>query len=997
MNTGDTYILGKVGIGYDPETSGNSYKLYVNGSSYFNGGTTHGGIIYANAGVRIQNSTTYPQIELRSNDDTKSCSILLYANMPATNNIHRTDRFIIREHTYNSSTGAVDTSKYEDYRLPSVNADRTTTASYDILTTKNTVTTAQGGTGNTSYTASRIIYSNTATKLASGSIVTDGGYLGSVSYLSINTAHQTSYRLRCNGSAYFDGAVSVPSTLTVRAENTTTEGGQICLTADPNHSAYHAYLDVCANYFRVHSNGEERFSVNLSSYGTSKFTGLLQITKNSNTVTIGSANTNWCHFENSANIPFYFNKAVHVNGDVYYYNTKVHMSSSGFHPPKNGGIYWDPYVESASDASDVTQIVQIASGVAGGTELRIQQANDSTDVINLLSPYYIYLNSKRAFTIYDSWLRINEDKGFSSGVYFGSSLVRTDGTLRAGTGSSSWTDITAGVVVSRIDSGEARLEARNGTHRVYLYCNSDGRSGLYGVRTDGTAFNLIAFANNSSTGTFYGNCTGSSASCTGNAASANYVKLYEARGSTTNLNKAANYVAAGAMFHLVASSSTTTGKTSFDANILQMNWDNNGGYDSQLGISTSGSRMQIRSQASAGTAWREVVTATAATQIGSATQPVYISNTGQATACTTYANASVNYATSAGSATKATQDGSGNTITSTYLKLSGGTMTGALNFANNTWNNVGDDCAMGDCNQSGLIGIKSLNNANRSGFQFYNSSGTALATLAATSSNVITVSTVLYTTGYLQSATHLYLGTSGHVRMLYNNTWYDAVHNHDNGNISINAASGGLYVGYLNTTSINWLNGKATLDGNGVFFPAMVDVRPGTHGWAMKIGANQWGGTGICNGTADNTGNGSGNLSIASWYGIIFEDGTNWTTKAGINCRTGVYYGKGFSNTSSILVKENIKSLSEDKARQILLTRPVSFDYKKEFSGMKGQFGLIAEELEQILPELVEQPTDKKGFKHIDYTRIIPFLIKLAQSQQKEIDELKNKIQFLTN
>lgn len=38
---------------------------------------------------------------------------------------------------------------------------------------------------------------------------------------------------------------------------------------------------------------------------------------------------------------------------------------------------------------------------------------------------------------------------------------------------------------------------------------------------------------------------------------------------------------------------------------------------------------------------------------------------------------SVNYATSAGTATKATQDGSGNTITSTYFKLSGGTITGA--------------------------------------------------------------------------------------------------------------------------------------------------------------------------------------------------------------------------------------------------------------------------------------------------------------------------------
>jgi hypothetical protein len=33
------HILGKVGIGYDPNTTGNNYKLYVNGSAYFNIGT----------------------------------------------------------------------------------------------------------------------------------------------------------------------------------------------------------------------------------------------------------------------------------------------------------------------------------------------------------------------------------------------------------------------------------------------------------------------------------------------------------------------------------------------------------------------------------------------------------------------------------------------------------------------------------------------------------------------------------------------------------------------------------------------------------------------------------------------------------------------------------------------------------------------------------------------------------------------------------------------
>lgn len=47
------------------------------------------------------------------------------------------------------------------------------------------------------------------------------------------------------------------------------------------------------------------------------------------------------------------------------------------------------------------------------------------------------------------------------------------------------------------------------------------------------------------------------------------------------------------------------------------------------------------------------------------------------------------YATSAGSATKATQDGSGNTITSTYLKLAGGTMSGPITSSqtSTTWIN----------------------------------------------------------------------------------------------------------------------------------------------------------------------------------------------------------------------------------------------------------------------------------------------------------------------
>ena len=63
----------------------------------------------------------------------------------------------------------------------------------------------------------------------------------------------------------------------------------------------------------------------------------------------------------------------------------------------------------------------------------------------------------------------------------------------------------------------------------------------------------------------------------------------------------------------------------------------------------------------------------------------------------------------AATATKATQDGDGNTIKSTYLKLSGGTMTGAITFANGVKNIVGDDSAIGDCNIAGTLGLVGVN------------------------------------------------------------------------------------------------------------------------------------------------------------------------------------------------------------------------------------------------------------------------------------------------
>ena len=69
------------------------------------------------------------------------------------------------------------------------------------------------------------------------------------------------------------------------------------------------------------------------------------------------------------------------------------------------------------------------------------------------------------------------------------------------------------------------------------------------------------------------------------------------------------------------------------------------------------------------------------------------------------------------------------------LPLSGGTMTGALNFANNTWNKVGNNAYMGDFNVAGMIGIKG-SNAATPGFAMYNNSGTLLGKLYASGTSL---------------------------------------------------------------------------------------------------------------------------------------------------------------------------------------------------------------------------------------------------------------------
>lgn len=217
------------------------------------------------------------------------------------------------------------------------------------------------------------------------------------------------------------------------------------------------------------------------------------------------------------------------------------------------------------------------------------------------------------------------------------------------------------------------------------------------------------------------------------------------------------------------------------------------------------------------------------------------------------------YANSAGTATDATK-----------MPIAGGTFTGAVGFANSTWNTVGDDCYMGDFNAAGCVAFKSMS-----------SQLTGIALVGA--------------------------GSNMYGRLLVQN---------DGGDM------------YLAT--------------NGAFYVS--------------------------------NGNNSARAPI---------------------------YASAFTQSSSRRVKKNIEDMTEIEAKKILHVEVKSYDYINP-DMPDGCFGCIAEDMAKIIPSCVNGDVDCadddaaaiQGIG-IDYSKLVPHLIKMVQIQQAQIDAQQEQINKL--
>jgi len=128
-------------------------------------------------------------------------------------------------------------------------------------------------------------------------------------------------------------------------------------------------------------------------------------------------------------------------------------------------------------------------------------------------------------------------------------------------------------------------------------------------------------------------------------------------------------------------------------------------------------------------------------------------------------------------------------------------------------------------------------------------------------------------------------------------------------------------------------------------------------------------------------------------YFVTMVDSSSSTSAETLNTQTSLTYNPStqkLSNLSDETLKTNIVGITNavEKVQQL---RGVEFDW---ISNGAHSVGVIAQDVEKVLPDLVETRAD--GKKAVDYSKLTAVLIEAVKEQQVQINELKSRLDELT-
>ena len=178
-------------------------------------------------------------------------------------------------------------------------------------------------------------------------------------------------------------------------------------------------------------------------------------------------------------------------------------------------------------------------------------------------------------------------------------------------------------------------------------------------------------------------------------------------------------------------------------------------------------------------------------------------------------------------------------------------------------------------------------------------------------------------------------------------------------------------------------------------------------------------GEGLVLGVQGNCGNGVGVWGTSiDGYGLQANSQTDnglVSTTANGNAYAGYFNGAVFSNggyqSSDAKLKKNVKDV--DKGLSIInQLQPKNYEYREDGNYAKmnlpkgNHFGLIAQDVEKVLPQLVKQTKfntamcdtaakashEEIDFKAVNYTELIPVMIKAIQELSKQNETLQQQL-----
>jgi hypothetical protein len=325
----------------------------------------------------------------------------------------------------------------------------------------------------------------------------------------------------------------------------------------------------------------------------------------------------------------------------------------------------------------------------------------------------------------------------------------------------------------------------------------------------------------------------------------------------------------------------------------------------------------------------------------------------------------------------------------------------AMGIFNSTFTNYLDNTAAGDSAMHTVPGVQSSALGAYALEGTTNSTGNELST-AVGSHSLCVVSPI----GGNNTAVGAYSGASTTTGFSNTAIGRDALYSNTTGSDNLAV---GMYAMYGTSPASGSYN-------TAVGFNALYDDSTGANNTAVGFGALQHNTTGsnniaIGNGAGSNLSTGSynidlGNTGVAGESGVIrigsspnetaaYISGISTTTLTG----AAVYVtstGQLGVVASSERYKTAIKPLGGD-ANRIAELRPVSFHLKSEPKGVV-QYGLIAEEVEKVYPQLVTR--DEAGeIQGVRYDELDPLLLDNVQQhetkmkqQDLQIEELRNRV-----